>query len=612
MAIYTALPDDLNEVDVIIAGGGTTGCVVAARLAEADPALSILVIEGGANNDIPLVSVPALFLANLMPTSTTNILYKTNKEKQLGDRELIVPSGGVLGGGSSTNLMMYSRAQRSDFDSWQMPGWSAEEMLPYLRKLETYHGPGAKDTHGSNGPIHVSGGTYRALKSENDFISAAKKVGWTEIEDLQDLDSNNGVQRAMRYISPDGKRQDAATKYLLPRLQNGKHPNLHVLIESKVVRVLFDNGNKKAVGVEYLPKTDSPENDESNKSGPPVQRVKARKLVIVSCGACGTPSVLERSGIGSPEILQRAGIPLVAEVPGVGYEYEDHQLLTYPYKSSLDVEETIDAVVSGRRSVEELVRNNDKILGWNTMDIACKLRPSETDIARLGPEFEKTWNRDFKKNPNKPLVLMSLINGFPGDPSTVPAGQYLGISVFTVYPYSRGHLHITGPSPSDPLDFSTGFFSDPGDIDLKKHMWAYKKQREIARRMHTYRGEVVSGHPPFPSSSKAACFERVNDYDHATIQGDIEYTADDDDILAQWLRENVGTTWHSVGTCKIAPLANNGVVDGKLRVYGVEALRIADLSILPRNVAANTNNTALAVGERAADIFIEELGLNRR
>lgn len=109
--------------------------MVAARLAEADPGLSILVIEAGANNDLPEVSVPALFLANLMPTSTANMFYQTNKEKQLGDRELIVPSGGILGGGSSTNLMMYSRAQRSDYDSWGIPGWSAEEMIPYLKKV---------------------------------------------------------------------------------------------------------------------------------------------------------------------------------------------------------------------------------------------------------------------------------------------------------------------------------------------------------------------------------------------------------------------------------------------------------------------------------------------
>lgn len=115
--------------------GGTAGCVVAARLADADPNTSILVIEGGGNNDIPTVAVPALFIAHLMPTTKTNIFYKGKKEKQLADRELVVASGGILGGGSSTNIMMYSRAQRSDFDSWDMPGWSADEMLPYLKKV---------------------------------------------------------------------------------------------------------------------------------------------------------------------------------------------------------------------------------------------------------------------------------------------------------------------------------------------------------------------------------------------------------------------------------------------------------------------------------------------
>jgi choline dehydrogenase-like flavoprotein len=123
------------EITHIYCPGGTAGCVVAARLAEADPSLSILIIEGGPNNDIPSISVPVLFLSHLMPTGKTNIFYAANKEKQLGDREIFVPSGGVLGGGSSTNLMMYSRAQRSDFDAWNTPGWSAEDMLPYLRKV---------------------------------------------------------------------------------------------------------------------------------------------------------------------------------------------------------------------------------------------------------------------------------------------------------------------------------------------------------------------------------------------------------------------------------------------------------------------------------------------
>jgi choline dehydrogenase-like flavoprotein len=115
--------------------GGTAGCVLAARLSDAYPDQSILIIEGGTNNEMPSIAYPALFIANIMPTSKTSIFYKANKSKELADRELIVPSGGVLGGGSSTNFMMYSRAQRSDFDSWKALGWSAEEMIPYLKKV---------------------------------------------------------------------------------------------------------------------------------------------------------------------------------------------------------------------------------------------------------------------------------------------------------------------------------------------------------------------------------------------------------------------------------------------------------------------------------------------
>lgn len=268
-------------------------------------------------------------------------------------------------------------------------------------QLETYHGPGSKDVHGHEGPVHVSSGTFRCTTSENDFIAAAEMLGWPEIEDLQSLDANNGVQRAMRYISPDGKRQDAASKYLYPRLQDGDHPNLHVLLETKIVRVLFDD-DKRAIGVECC------------KPGPSMStttQIKGRKLVILSCGACGTPSILERSGVGSVEILQRAGIPLVAEVPGVGEGYEDHQLLSYPYKSSLKPGETVDAILSGRSNVQDLIKNNDPILGWNSMDITCKLRPSGADIEGLGSACKKTWDLDFKNIPDKPAVLMSVVNG---------------------------------------------------------------------------------------------------------------------------------------------------------------------------------------------------------
>jgi alcohol oxidase len=116
--------------------GGTAACVVAARLADADPGLTILVIEQGPNSfDVPTIVHPSLFLSGLMPTSNATLFYQGNKESQLHDRQLTVPSGGTLGGGSSINLMMYSRAQNIDFDSWNTPGWATEEILPYLKKV---------------------------------------------------------------------------------------------------------------------------------------------------------------------------------------------------------------------------------------------------------------------------------------------------------------------------------------------------------------------------------------------------------------------------------------------------------------------------------------------
>lgn len=198
------------------------------------------------------------------------------------------------------------------------------------------------------------------------------------------------------------------------------------------------------------------------------------------------------------------------------------------------------------------------------------------------------------------------MTSFLGDPASVPAGQYITAGNYTAYPYSRGHMHITGPGLDDPLDFETGFFSDNHDIDLKKQLWAYKKSREILRRMKNFRGELAVGHPRFPEGSKAACID--TDTPLENVQ-DIDYTSDDDAAIERWLRENVNTTWHSLGTCKMAPREKMGVVDENLSVHGVEGLKIADMSIPPGNVGANTNNTALVIGEKAASIFIRELGL---
>jgi len=299
---------------------------------------------------------------------------------------------------------------------------SHEHRVTFLQ-LETYHGLGPKDRHGLDGPIHVSEGTFSARSCQDDFILAAEKLGWSEIFDLQDLESNNGVQRALRYVSPDGKRQDVAHAYLHPRLLDDRHPNLHVLVESRVTRILSEG--KKAIGVEYVQKAGSiatPDPHNPGTRGSP-RSIRARRLVIASSGACGTPPLLERSGIGHREILERAGVDLVAHVPGVGEGYSDHELLVSSYRSSFTPEETLDALLRGDLDQEELIRNNDSILSWNSVSITSKVRPTEAEVAALGPEFEEAYNRDFKNNLNKPLCLLTMMNRWVADAHNADKGH---------------------------------------------------------------------------------------------------------------------------------------------------------------------------------------------
>jgi alcohol oxidase len=436
---------------------------------------------------------------------------------------------------------------------------------------------------------------------EDDVLRAAQAIGFPEIEDLQDLDAKNGFQRWQRYVGPDGRRHDTAHRYLHPLLEDGKHPNIHVLVESKVVRVLFDEA-KRAVGVEYTP---NPEfQTEIGLTRHPLATVKARKLVVVTCGACGTPPVLERSGLGDSAILARAGVRVVEDLTGIGKGYQDHHMVASAYKTSLEPDQTFDQITAGRVDAAELVKSNDEKLGWNGLDVAGKIRPTEEEVTALGPEFRKAWDQDFKDTPNRPLAMCGIAAGYLGDPSSVPAGQYVSGVTWTVYPYSRGHIHITGPNLVDPLNFDIGFFNDAHDIDIKKQVWVYKKQREIIRRMDCFRGELASSHPKFPKGSTAALTETASPL---TNVKDLKYSQQDDEAIEQFVRERVETTWHSMATCKMAPREQDGVVDTSLNVYGVTGLKIADMSIAPYNVSANICNTAMTIGEKAADIILADL-----
>ncbi|KAM0526559.1 hypothetical protein ACHAPW_002303 [Verticillium nonalfalfae] len=556
---YTAY--GLTEVDIIIAGGGTAGCVVASRLSDADPSLSILVVECGQDKrDDPTVIHPIFSFGHMAPGGKTMLNYPSIKEPRTADRVINTATASLLGGGSAINMSTYQRPQRFDYDSWKMPA-------------------------------------FTVTKTQNDFIQAANQVGYPEVKDLQDFDSCNGVQRNLAYIGKDGKRQDAAHNYLYPRLDDGKHPNLHVLVEHQVSRILFEG--TAASGVEIRP------NPLFQPDGS-MQTIKARKLVIAASGAMATPLLLERSGLGDPEILSKVGVDVVADLPGVGTNYQDHQLSIYAYYTGLTPEETGDALFGGRIDVAEAIQAKAPILGWHLADSVCKVRPTDQEVASLGSEFQEAWDRDFKPNKEKPIAVFIPVNSYPGFPEGLPVGQYFGVSTWPTYPYSRGQVHIASPSLDDAVDFRPGFLTDDHDIDLKKSMWAYKKQRELMRRTKLYRGEVQSAHPPFPAGSAAACAQIDEPLQDAE---NIVYSAEDDAVLEKHIRENIGGCWHQMGTCKMSAREKRGVVDASLNVYGVQRLKIADLSIAPENLAANLANTAFVIGEKAASLIIAELGL---
>ncbi|KAK2015052.1 GMC oxidoreductase [Colletotrichum eremochloae] len=605
--VVTELPNTLAEVDVIIAGGGTSGSIVASRLAETNPSLSILVIEQGQDSyNVTDIIYPALFERNTLPGSKTALFWKAKKSPQLSNREPVVETGGTLGGGSAINWMVYTRGQWDDFDSWNTSGWSANDLLPFIQKVETYQGvTNNQSTHGYDGPIQVSKGTHQAPRAERSWIDGAVDAGFAEVEDLQSLHSNNGSGPWYRYVSPeDGRRQDVAHRYLYPLLQSGEYPNLHVLVETQVLRVLFEGEERRAAGVEIRANPNFAQSGRNNS----IKTVKARKLVVASAGSFGTPLLLERSGVGDPEVLEKAGVPVVESLPGVGNNFQDHHFVGYVYRTNLEQNETINGMVRNDRGrdVEAMIASDDKQLGWNGHDASSKFRPSPADIEAIGPEFQAAWDRDFKDSPNRPLMIMGLFNAYFGNPDGLPDdAEYVTTAPWVTYPYARGHIHITGSDIDNAYDFDSGWLLDENDIDLKAHVWGYKTQRSIARRMSIFRGELASGHPRFFNTSRAAVIGVAD----GPVVDAIEYSAEDDAAIVQYIRENIGTSRHPLGTCKMASREDTGVVDPNLNVYGVSRLKIADLSVPPQQVAANTYNTALLLGEKAADIIITELQL---
>ncbi|KAH9959185.1 alcohol oxidase-like protein [Russula dissimulans] len=607
-------PTNINEeYDIIIAGGGTAGCVLASRLAAANPDLHIVILEAGpvTYND-PAHTQPARFPSNLAPGSRTVRVHTSRPSAALGGRSVAVPCGQCLGGGGSVNFMMYTRASASDYDDWETvhenPGWSSKELIPLLRKTETYQVPDSSPTHGTEGPLKVSlGGIFG--DAQEHFVQVARTLDPTRARepfytDSNDLSTINVYTQWPRWINVEtGTRSDVPHHMIYP-LKDSR-PNLHYLTGIHVKHITFNDENR-ATGVAYTL------NPLLHPEGPTKTcTVRGVKLVVVSAGSFGTPGILERSGIGAKDVLGRVNVTQRVDLPGVGENYQDHNMLFTPYFSA-DEPQTYDAIFRNdegaiEAAVSEYTTTGKGLLAHNGIEAGIKWRPNAKELAELGPEFKQVWDSYFANSPDKPVSWIGFLSALVADPSLVPRRKYFTIAPYTEYPVARGYVHIThGEDVAAPLDFVPGYLESMADV--KPLTWGYKFSREIARRMPYFRGEPAVLHPAFAPGSAAAVVEHAE----GPIAFDtprVEYSDEDERAIEAYVRATVSTTWHALGTCAMKPRSRGGVVDSRLNVYGVKGLKVADLSVGPSNVSANTYSTALVIGEKAAVIIAEELGI---
>ncbi|KAF8063216.1 methanol oxidase [Lyophyllum atratum] len=561
-----------EEVDVIVAGGGPAGCVVAGRLAYSDP--------------------------NLKATFYTD----TMESSYMRGRKSIVPN----------NLL----------DDFKTPGWTAKDLLPLMKRLENYQKPANNDTHGYDGPIAISnGGTITALAQ--DFLRASDAVGVP----FSDLDTAHASEIWAKYINRHtGRRSDAATAYVHSVMD--VQTNLYLRTNSRVSRVIFEG--TKAVGVAYVPARNRVNNAQVKET-----IVRARKCVVVSSGTLGTPQILERSGVGAKDLLQKLDIKVVSDLPGVGEQYQDHYTTLSIYRVSNE-SHTLDDFLRGDKETQkelfaEWETSPEKArLSSNAIDAGFKIRPTEEELKEMGPEFNELWKTYFKDKPDKPVMFGSIVSGAYADHSLLPPGKFM---TMYEYPASRGKIHISSANPYKEPTFDSGFMNHKADFAPIR--WSYKKTREVARRMDAFRGELASHHPHFHPASPAAArdidiqtakqmmpnaftvgihMENSNKrpgtpYDANKVHEDIKYTAEDDKAIDDWIADHVETTWHSLA---MKPRAEGGVVDDRLNVFGTQNLKCVDLSICPDNLGTNTYSSALLVGEKGAALLLEDLGLKAR
>jgi choline dehydrogenase len=522
--------------DYIVAGGGSAGCVLAARLSETGA--KVLLLEAGYRDTHPYIRIPAGFTKLSGPRVSWG--YSTVPQKHLNSRTLWYPQGRTLGGSSSINAMIYTRGQPEDYDAWASlgaAGWSYNDVLPYFKRAESNQRL-ADGYHGVDGPLTVSDPISPAMITRV-FLRATQQVGLTYNPDFNG-EKQEGVA-LYQTTTHEGRRTSAAVAYIRPAL---KRPNLTVHTRTTVTRILFDRN--RAVGVEYF----------RDGQRAPVT-AKAAAETIISSGAIGSPKLLMISGVGPADHLRSKGIVVVEDLPGVGGNLQDH----------------IDCYTIWNCSGPYSYFGVDRYLEqarWAVQYLLFRSGPITSNIAEAGA-FARV-DPDSKT----PDTQFHFLPAYVIDHGRARvAGYGVSLAANSLRPRSRGSVRLASADPAAHPLIDPNFFSD--SYDLRIAVDAIKFAREIMAA------------PAFRPYIKS---ERMPG---GAMRDDAEIEA----YCRQWGK----TDYHPVGTCKMGVDAL-AVVDPKLRVHGLEQLRVIDSSIMPLQISANTNAPTIMIAEKGADLVL--------
>ena len=537
-----------NTYDFIIIGAGSAGCMLAKRLTE-NPTKRVLLIEAGQNDNYIWIHVPVGYLY-CIDNPRADWRFKTAAEKGLNGRSLLYPRGRVLGGCSSINGMIYMRGQEGDYASWvQATGddsWSWQNALRRYKSFEDYHGP-ANQWHGKGGEWTVSKQRLR-WPIMDVFKEAAVEAGIPASEDF-----NQGDNFGVGYFDVSqrkGWRLNTSKAFLRDAT---KRPNLTVLTEAMVNKLLIDPSSKNCYGVQFI---------KDGKTTEALCNTAHQGEVILSAGAIGSVQVLERSGIGSAAHLNKLGIPVIADLPGVGENLQDHLQLRMIYK----VEGIKTLNTKANSLLGKLLIGMEYVLKRSG---PMSMAPSQLGAFAYSSPDQPSANLEYHVQPLSLEKFGEDLHSF----------NAITASVCNLRPTSRGSVHISSIDPEAPPIIAPNYLST--NEDRKVAADALRLTRKIV--------ESPALKPYTPDEYKPGK----------------QYQSDEELIKAAG---DIGTTiFHPVGTCKMGrdddPMA---VLDSQLRVRGIHHLRVVDASAMPTITSGNTAAPTMMIAQRAVELLTGE------